>query len=485
MSTEQQNNDKLQDDSPSSDGQAGVEQKVLEQGGGKSSDGDGSNGNGSNGKGRPHRQIWAIAGPAILANSSAPLVGLVDTWAIGHLPGAVHLAAVGLGSVIFNYLLWAFGFLRMGTTGLIAQARGRGDTHEQLLVVVRSSVLALFFGCMLFVFQEGILYLTLVAMSPPDAVAAITIEYFHIRIWAAPFTLLGYAITGVLFGLTRVRLILVLQLLLNITNLVLNITFVIGLGMGVAGVAWGTLIAQVITAIASVWVLVGIYGRQSIITAIRDRATWVLHQFRRLVLINGFIFIRTIFLMTALALIMREAAGLGDVEMATSHILNQYMMLIALGLDGFAHASEALAGAAWGRGRRAQFRRWVILTGYWALIASLAYAVLFWLVGNDITKLLTDIESVQVAAGALLPLVIALPVVSVWSYLFDGVYIGATAAVAMMVTMGISFIIYLFLLEPMTEQWGLHGLWGAVLIFLALRGLTQAIWYPRLERKLS
>ncbi|NNK32385.1 MAG: MATE family efflux transporter, partial [Xanthomonadales bacterium] len=217
----------------------------------------------------------------------------------------------------------------------------------------------------------------------------------------------------------------------------------------------------------------------------RSGATWVLASFKKLVLVNGFIFIRTIFLMTALALIMRVAAGLGEVEMAASHVLNQYMLLIALGLDGFAHASEALAGAAWGRSDRAQFRRWVYLTGYWSLLASLFYAVLFWLWGNDITALLTDIESVQVTAGALLPLVVALPLVSVWCFLFDGVYIGATAAAAMMVTMGIAFVIYLLLLEPMTRQWGLHGLWGAVLVFMAVRGLAQAIWYPQLEKRIA
>ena len=432
----------------------------------------------------PHKQIWAIAGPAILANSSAPLVGLVDTWAIGHLPGAVHLAAVGLGSVIFSYLLWAFGFLRMGTTGLIAQARGRDDVKDQVVTVVRSSALALFFGLVLFVFQEAILAISLKAMAPPENVAAITTEYFRIRIWAAPATLLGYAITGVLFGLARTRSILWLQLLLNITNGVLNVTFVVGLDMGVAGVAWGTLIAQMLTALASVWVMTRIYGGQALLASIRTGGTWVLASFRKLVLVNGFIFIRTIFLMTALALIMRVAAGLGTAEMAASHVLNQYMLLMALGLDGFAHASEALAGAAWGRSDRAQFRRWVMLTGYWSLIASLAYALLFWLAGNSITAMLTDIESVRNLAAALLPLVVALPLVAVWCFLFDGVYIGATAAAAMMVTMGVAFLIYLMLLEPMTEAWGLHGLWGAVLVFMGIRGLAQAIWYPRLERKL-
>ncbi|MDT8320243.1 MAG: MATE family efflux transporter [Xanthomonadales bacterium] len=434
---------------------------------------------------KPHRRIWAIALPAILANSSAPLVGLVDTWAIGHLPGAVHLAAVGLGSVIFNYLLWAFGFLRMGTTGLIAQAKGRADLPDQRVTVLRSSALALFFGLLLFAAQEWLLAVSLRLMAPPADVAAVTAEYFRIRIWAAPFTLFGYAVVGVLFGLARVRSILWLQLFLNVTNGLLNVTFVVGLGLGVPGVAWGTLIAQLLTAALSLWMLLRIYGTGPLLAVLRERATWALSGLRKLVLVNGFIFVRTIFLMTALALIMREAATLGTVEMAASHVINQYMMLIALGLDGFAHASEALAGAAWGRGERARFRRWVYLTGFWSLIASLAYALIFWLAGTGITALLTDIESVRDLAGALLPLVIALPVVSVWCYLFDGVYIGATAAASMMVTMGVAFVIYLLLLGPMTDAWGLHGLWGAVLVFMGVRGLAQAIWYPQLERRLD
>ena len=433
----------------------------------------------------PNRQIWAIAGPAILANSSAPLVGLVDTWAIGHLPGAVHLAAVGLGSVIFTYLLWAFGFLRMGTTGLIAQARGRDDVGDQVMTVIRSSALALFIGVLLFAFQEWLLALSLKAMAPPENVVAITAEYFHIRIWAAPATLFVYAITGVLFGLAMTRTILWLQLLLNITNGILNVTFVVGLDMGVAGVAWGTLIAQLLTALASLWVVTRIYGWQTLLAGVRDGGTWVFARFRQLVLINGFIFIRTIFLMTALALIMRVAAGMGEVEMAASHVLTQYMLLMALGLDGFAHAAEALAGAAWGQGQKTVFRRWVVLTAYWSLVASLAYALLFWVAGDAITALLTDIESVRVVASSLMPLVITLPLVSVWCYLFDGVFIGATAAGAMMLTMGIAFVLYLLLLGPMVQAWGLHGLWGAVLIFMAVRGLTQGLWYPFLERRLG
>ena len=256
----------------------------------------------------PSRQVWAIAGPAILANSSEPLVGLVDTWAIGHLPSPVHLAAIGLGSVIFNYLLWAFGFLRMGTTGMVAQARGRGDDDALVTTVVRSCALALCFALLLLLINEALLLAALRVMAPPEEVGLIAAEYFRIRIWATPATLLTYAITGVLFGMARVKSILWLQLLLNFTNGSLNLVFVVGLDMGVPGVAWGTLIAQYVTAIASIWVLLGLLDRQALLASIRNAVTWRLQRFGHLIFVNGFIFIRTIFLMTALSMIMRVAA---------------------------------------------------------------------------------------------------------------------------------------------------------------------------------
>lgn len=433
----------------------------------------------------PHRTIIAIAFPAIVANSSAPLVGLVDTWAIGHLPDPVYLAAIGLGSVIFNFMLWAFGFLRMGTTGIIAQARGKGDTELMVAGIWRSITLAMVLGLVLLLLQDFVLLLAFKALAPPDSVTALTTEYFHIRIWATPAAMLIYAISGVFFGLGRTRAVLVQQLVLNITNAVLNIIFVVGLGMGVAGVAWGTLIAQWLAAAIGVYLLLQIFGLQALLGGMKNTQTWLLSSFKKLVAINSFIFIRTIFLMTALSLIMRIAGGLGAVEMAASHVVMQYMLLISLGLDGFAHATEALAGSAWGKGRVTEFRHWVKLTGMWAFIASLVYATGFWLGGNAITTLLTDITEVRSSVAVLMPLVIALPVVAVACYQFDGVYIAATAGAAMMVTMGIAFVIYVLVLNPMTTRWGLEGLWAAVLIFMAARGLAQAIWYPRLESKLK
>lgn len=433
----------------------------------------------------PHRTIVAIAFPAILANSSAPLVGLVDTWAIGHLADPAFLAAIGLGSVIFNFIFWAFGFLRMGTTGIIAQANGRNDTDKLISGIWRSVALAIGLGVVLLLLQEFILLLSIKALAPPDSVTRLTSEYFHIRIWAAPASLLVYAVSGVLFGLARTGLVLVQQLVLNITNAILNVIFVVALGLGVAGVAWGTLIAQWLAALVGLWLLVLIFGLPTLLGGLKDARTWLMSGFNKLIAINGYIFVRTILLMTALSLVMRVAGSMGEVEMAASHVVMQYMLLMSLGLDGFAHATEALAGSAWGEGKARQFHHWVKLTGLWALVASVVYALSFWLGGDRLTALLTDLPAVRLSVGALMPLVIALPVVAVACYQFDGVYIAATAGAAMMVTMTIAFVIYILILNPMSARFGLEGLWGAILIFMAARGISQATWYPKLKSQLD
>lgn len=433
----------------------------------------------------PHRTIAAIAFPAILANSSAPLAGLIDTWAIGHLPNPGYLAAVGLGSIIFNYILWAFGFLRMGTTGLIAQAKGKQD-HELLIAVIwRSIALAVALGAGLLILQDVLWVLALKAMAPPESVVELTNNYFKIRIWGSPAALLIYAVSGVLFGLAKIWAVVAQQLVLNISNATLNVIFVVGLGMGVSGVALGTVIAQWMAALLGLWLLLRIFGVATLLAGLRQKQTWLLAGFRKLIAINGFIFVRTIMLMTALSLIMRIAGGLGTVEMASSHVVMQYLLLISLGLDGFAHATEAKAGAAWGQGQQQPFRRWVRLTALWAVIASLLYAVGFWFLGSAITNMLTDISEVRLTVESLMPLVVALPMVAVACYQFDGVYIAATAGSAMMGTMAVAFAVYLMVLEPMTSHFGLTGLWGSVLIFMAVRGLAQAIWYPRLAGQLK
>ena len=432
----------------------------------------------------PDRRIWAIAGPAILANSSTPLVGLVDTWVIGHMPGAVHLAAVGVGAAIFSFLFWAFGFLRMSTTGLVAQAHGRKDTAQVARTIVRSAAFGLMLALALLVAQVIILKLGMLALAPPVSTRALLTDYFSIRVWSAPAVLLVYAINGYLIGTTQAKAALWLQLLLNITNGILNLVFVLGLGMGVAGIALGSLIAEWAAAIFGLFLLLRGLGAGPILDAIRAPETWQPSRMKKLLGTNGYIFARTLILMTALALITREAAKLGEVALAATQILNVFFLLISLGLDGFAFAAEALAGAAYGRADQPRFRFWVLRTMMWAAAAAVLYSAVFLLFGEEIVAILTSIVPVQKAAGEVLLIVALMPLFAVWCYQFDGIFVGATAGRGMLVTMIAAFAVYIVALNIFTGTAQLKGLWVAVVVFMAARGGAQALYYPLIERKI-
>ena len=432
-----------------------------------------------------NRKVWAIAGPAIIANSSAPLVGLVDTWAIGHLPVATHLAAVGVGATVFSFIFWSFGFLRMSTTGLIAQARGRLDEGAQRRIMVRSLGLGLLIASLLIAVQVPMYSLSLAAVGPEAGIATLFGDYFYIRIWSAPAVLATYAFTGFLIGIAKAKAALVIQLVLNISNACLNLLFVLGFGMGADGIALGSLMAEWLAAFVGLVMLTHFLGSRALLATLRSGLTWTYDGFRHLLETNVFIFVRTLILLTALTMVMREANGISEGAVAASHVMNVFMLLISLGLDAFAYAVEALAGAAYGKGVRHDFRKWVWVTSKWAVGASIAYSLGFYWVGENIISVLTDVPSVRAAAIGALPAIVWLPVVSVWCYQFDGIFIGATAAKAMLVTMLISFGVFIALVGPMTDAMGLLGLWWTVVIFLGCRGLSQALYYPFIERKIA
>ena len=432
-----------------------------------------------------HRRIWAIAGPAMLANSSAPLVGLVDTWAVGHLPSDVHLAAVGLAGAVFTYIFWMFGFLRMGTTGLVAQAHGAGDQQKVLYELVRATLLGGIIAVCILLAHGWIRDISFALMETPDAVTPYADRYFNIRIWSAPATLFFYSINGFLIGTARAKSALVLQLVLNITNGVLNLVFVIGMGMGVAGVALGTVIAEWLAAILGFIMIARVFGMRGYLKAFVHERVWHSDKFKRLFSLNSFIFMRTLLLLTALLLVTRTAAGFGQTALAASHIVTQFLMLISLGLDGFAYAAEALAGAAYGAGKRQMFRMWVKQSFIWAIGTAIVYSLIFAVGGNSIAATLTDITPVRDIIATLLPIIALMPLIAVWCYQFDGIYIGATAGTAMFGTMAIAFAVYIPALKFLSASYGLAGVWYAVLVFMMVRGVAQALWYRRIENKLS
>lgn len=432
----------------------------------------------------PDKRIWAIAGPAILANSSTPLVGLVDTWVIGHMPSAVHLAAVGVGAAIFSFIFWAVGFLRMSTTGLVAQAHGRGDIGLVARTVLRSASLGIVIALGILILQVWLFQAGLAALEPPESTKTLLADYFYIRIWSAPAVLFVYALNGYLIGTAQAKAALWLQLLLNITNGVLNLIFVLGLGMGVAGIALGSLIAEWVAAAFGLYLLLKGLGRTPLLEALRMAQTWQPSRMKKLLGTNSYIFVRTLILIVALSLITREAAKLGEVALAATQILNVFFLLISLGLDGFAFAAEALAGGAYGRGDIARFRFWVKRTMAWAGAAAVLYTLAFFMFGENLVSLLTSIVPVRLAANEALLIVAVMPVFSVWCYQFDGIFIGATAGRGMLVTVSAAFAVYLVALNYFTATMGLQGLWIAVVIFMLARGAAQALYYPLIERKI-
>ncbi|NVJ99547.1 MAG: MATE family efflux transporter [Alphaproteobacteria bacterium] len=432
----------------------------------------------------PHKRIWAIAGPAIIANSSAPLVGLVDTWIVGHLPGPQYLAAVSVGALLFSYVFWACGFLRMSTTGLVAQAHGQEDEGQIARIMVRVTLLAMLIGLLFIAAATPFRQAALSFLAPPEDILPLFDTYFDIRLWAIPAALLGLGINGFLIGTARAKLSLYLQLTLNIANAALSLLFVLGFDMGVAGVALGSLLAEWLAVLMGIFFISRTLGFAAIKHALTEAETYKPAKIKRLMSVNGFIFVRTLLLILAFALLTREAAALGEVALAAHQVLNTFMMLIALGLDGFAYASEALAGAAFGKGVRHDFRTWVKYGLLWSGVMALVYAAAFYLGGAALINALTDLESVRAAAISVLPVIVLLPLIGAWCYQYDGVYIGATAGRAMFGTIAVSVAVFIPSIGPLADRFGLVGLWLALLVFLGMRGLTQAIWYPRLERSL-
>lgn len=427
---------------------------------------------------QPDQRIWAIAGPSIIANSSAPLVGLVDSWAVGQLGGPLYLAAIGVGATLFSFMLWSFGFLRMGTTGLVAQATGRGDAVECASHILRAMALGLLLGCVLLLLSAPLYALGVWALDVPADVHGPLGAYYDVRILSLPITLTSYGIMGALLGGERPKAALAVQLLLNISNGALNLLFVIGLDMGVVGIAWGTVLAELLAfglGLYLLWQPAGLLPfRQAFAAKLFDRG-----QLTALFQVNGPLFIRTLILITAFAMVTHSSAQLGAVALAASQVLNTYVLLISLGLDGFAYAAETLVGQATGVRNRAGFTFWARRTSLWALLMALIYSAAFGLFGPSITALITPDLAVRAAVGEAALILSILPLVGVGSYMFDGIYIGAGATRAMMGTMMFSVGIYGLFLYGWALDQGIAGIWGAILLLLALRALSQGLWLPR------
>lgn len=429
-----------------------------------------------------HARVLGIALPIVLSNATVPILGAVDTAVVGQLGEAAPIGAVGIGAIVLSAVYWVFGFLRMGTTGLAAQAEGAGDRAEVAALLTRVLMIGAAAGLAIIALQ-ALISAGAFALAPASAeVEALARGYMAVRVWSAPAAIALYGVTGWLIALERTRAVLAIQLWMNGLNIVLDLWFVLGLGWGVQGVAFATFLAE--------WsgLAMGLWFCRAALAAPAARAWAMVFDRARLVrmaAVNGDILIRSVLLQAIFVSFLFLGAGLGDVALAANQVLLQFLHITAYALDGFAFAAEALVGQAAGAGARARFRRGAVLSSLWGGGACLGMAAAFALAGGAIIDTMTTAEPVRAAARAYLPWMVAAPLLGVAAWMLDGIFIGATRTRDMRNMMVVSALIYAAAVALLLPAFGNHGLWAALSISFVARGLTLGVRYPALERSVG
>lgn len=417
------------------------------------------------------RKVFYQAWPIIIANASVPLLGLADTAVIGHSGTATSIGALAICNMIFNFIYWAFGFFRMSTTGFIAQARGADDIAEARAIFVRSLVLAFLCGCALVALQTLIAIGAFGLLNASAEVELVAQQYFAIRIWGAPATLALYGIMGVCIGFGKTRLLLLLQLSMNIANILLDIVFASVFQLGVVGIAVGTLIAEWGTLlIASAWIYRVIFGPINIRPSVFI-AYFSGQKLKAFFSVNGNIFIRTLFLLMGFAWFTDASAQYGDVTLASNHILLLFISFSAFFLDGFAFVAEEKVGAAKGGNNWSSAKKSIYLTSELGVATALMLSLAVYIFGHYGLYVMTDSGLLQQQTQEFLPWACLYVVVSVAAFQLDGIFIGATLTVPMRNASVFSFVLFILFDFLLTPLYGAHGLWLSFIIFVLARAL--------------
>lgn len=424
-----------------------------------------------------HRLVLAIAIPMTLGFLTTPLLGLTDTAVAGRLGSADALAGMAVAAVIFDLLLGSFNFLRASTTGLVAQAFGRGDRREEQAVYWRSLTIALCSGLVLMLLSPLLLSAGLFLMAPTPEVAEVASTYFIIRVLSAPMALANYALLGFVLGRGQGMTGLLLQAIINGINIVLSITLGLGLGWGIAGIAWGTFTGETVGMLVGLAIVVSRFERA-------DRPSraeiFAPARLKALFSLNRDIMIRTFVLIGAFAIMTRIGSSMGPLVLAANAVLMNIFLVAGYYLDGIANAAEQLVGRAFGANFRPAFDKAVKLTFLWSLGLGVVTTGLFLIFGADIVGLLTTTESVRAEAAKYLPWAALTAITGALAFQMDGVFIGATWSSAMRNMMLAAFIGYLAALAVFVPLLGNHGLWLALNLFLAFRGIFLALRLPAL-----
>ena len=429
--------------------------------------------------GLTHRRVLNVAIPIVISNATVPILGAVDTGVVGQMGLAAPIGAVGIGAIILTAIYWVFGFLRMGTAGLTAQALGARDQGEVCALLVRGLIIGFAGGLLLLIFQVPIFWAAFQLAPASSEVERLAHGYLQIRIWSGPAAIAVYGLTGWLVAHERTKAVLVLQLWMNGVNILLDLWFVLGLGWGVEGVAAATVIAEISGLGIGLWLVrdgfQGQYWKNCAV--VFDRVI-----LKRLAIVNSDIIIRSVLLEICLVSFLFLGSAFDDTTLAANQVLIQFLFITAHGMDGFAFAAEALIGQALGAKDRGRLRRSVMLTSFWGAMVIVILTTAFVVFGGWLIDVMTKAPEVQVAARVYLVWMILAPFLGGPSWMLDGIFIGATRTKDMRNMMLVSFGVYWLSVWLLLEPFGNHGLWAALIIFFVARGVTLAVRYPALER---
>ena len=423
-----------------------------------------------------NKQIYRLALPNIISNFSIPLLGAVDTALMGRLESEHYLGAVGVGGVIFSFIYWGFGFLRMATTGLTAQAFGEKDLPECGRLLLQATFIGITSSLLLFIFQWQLIDFSFLLIETSPEVEHLARAYFHVRIYAAPATLCLHAFHGVFLGLQNARYPMLLTIVVNLINVVLNLVFVQVLGMKVVGVALATVLAQYIGLFLAVLLFLRYY--RGILTSWNLREVLVISKLKRFLSISGDIFIRTCCLVFSHAVFTAKSAALSDALLAINTILLQFINLLSYAIDGLAFAAESLIGKYKGAQDIQNLKRTTRQIFLWAFPFGGVLMLVFVLFGEHLLHLFTNQTPLIEQAKPYLIWIIIAPVVNVAAYIWDGIFLGATASKALRNSVIVSTLLFLsavYLLIP----FGNHGLWGAYTLLLITRGISLTVLAPK------
>ena len=429
-------------------------------------------------RGVTHARVLKVALPIVLSNATVPILGAVDTAVVGQMGLAAPIGAVGLGAVILTAIYWIFGFLRMGTTGLTAQAQGAGQQGEVAAMLTRALMIGAAAGLAVIALQVPVFWGAFLLAPASAEVESLARDYMQIRVFCAPAAIAIYGVTGWLIALERTRAVLGLQIWMNGVNILLDLWFVLGLGWGVEGVAIATFLAEWSGLALGLWLCRAAFA----LPAWRDWARiFDRPALTRMMAVNTDILIRSLLLQAIFLSFLFLGAGQGDVVLAANQVLLQFLHITAYALYGFAFAAEALVGQAMGARDRRRLRRSAVLASLWGGVSVIGMAIAFALAGTAIIAVMTTAEPVREAAATYLPWMVAAPLLGLAPWMLDGIFIGATRTRDMRNMMAVSAAIYAACVVILLPLMGNHGLWLSLLISFLARGLTLGLRYPALE----